>query len=417
MTIGRSADATRSRPPGPTAPYGSADLRPEIASSWRRSAALGARPDVPLPHRPDRLGTAAPADVLTEAAGPVLELLAARAGGRGAAVLADRRGRIRRRVADEPGLRHRLDAAGARPGAVFDEATIGTSALGTPLEEDRLVQVRGDEHYARRLRGLSGTGAPVVHPLTHRRLGVLAVIGDAWAGGPAAADLVRDAVAQLQDALYDRATRTEQLLLRELLLARRRTGDDVVALDGDVVVMTEGASARLGPDDHAVLRGHAARCRATDAEAETSTTLTSGLHVRVTGRPVHDGDDVAGVLLALRSPPSEHHTGPAPRRLPGLVGVSPAWRAVEAAAQRHRRDGRPLVLRGESGTGRRTLARALAGSSEARDGSHRIERSERRESRPAAPRCARSTSRARTPASSWPTPPVRRTAPRSCCCT
>ena len=82
-------------------------VRPEIFASWRRSALLGAQPDIPtLPFRAEIDSE----DALHVAARPVLDRLADRLDGTTTAMLlADRDARITMRWVGDPGLLRMMD--------------------------------------------------------------------------------------------------------------------------------------------------------------------------------------------------------------------------------------------------------------------------------------------------------------------
>ena len=64
-----------------------------------------------------------------------------------------------------------------RPGAIWSEIRAGTNAIGTALEERRLVQVVGNQHFLDQNRFLICTAIPVMSP-TGEIAGVLDVSGD-----------------------------------------------------------------------------------------------------------------------------------------------------------------------------------------------------------------------------------------------
>jgi transcriptional regulator of acetoin/glycerol metabolism len=106
-------------------------VRPEIFASWRRSALLGAQPDIPtLPFRAEIDSE----DALHVAARPVLDRLADRLDRTTTAMLlADRDARITMRWVGDPGLLRMMDRTDSAPGFALREEVCGTNGLGSVL--------------------------------------------------------------------------------------------------------------------------------------------------------------------------------------------------------------------------------------------------------------------------------------------
>jgi len=133
-------------------------LRPEIAKSWKRCELIGVSPAVSLePSYDDFDGQSR----LVRAAQPVLDRLAAELDDtRTCVILADAEARIVDRRLGMSSLSKGLDKVSALPGVLYDESRAGTNGLGTAVEERRPVAVRGDEHFAERLRSFTCTVRP-----------------------------------------------------------------------------------------------------------------------------------------------------------------------------------------------------------------------------------------------------------------
>jgi len=150
-------------------------IRPVTARSWRRCVLAGLTPD--RTPKPVFVGEVDEGGALLRAATSVAEQLLAEIGdGSVAMLLVNREGRILRRWA-EASARDQLDQICARPGFQFDELSVGTSALGTSIEENEAVLVSGAEHFVNLFDGLCAAGAPIHHPATGRLEGAIDVVG------------------------------------------------------------------------------------------------------------------------------------------------------------------------------------------------------------------------------------------------
>jgi transcriptional regulator of acetoin/glycerol metabolism len=177
-----------------------------ILQSWRRCRSLG----LPADRRP----AIEPVDnarlrILREQherlwrlARPEVEMLAADAVDTGSvAILTDADGWI----LDAEGSTGFLDRAGRvalRPGACWNEARVGTNAIGTAIADARAVEVRGGEHYAAANRILNCAAAPIFDPYG-QLVGVLDISGDAAIAQMHALGLAQMAVANIEHRYFD----------------------------------------------------------------------------------------------------------------------------------------------------------------------------------------------------------------------
>lgn len=186
----------------------SAGLRPEIVTSWERSAAATA---VDLPAAPVDTG-ADPAQLwrtspLRPAIEAVQEDLRELAEDRGfVAAVMDDAGRIVW-TAGGRHMRRRAERVNFVPGGRWDESSVGTNALAMALDEDRPAQVFSAEHYAAMVHGWCCFAAPLHDPATGRPLGVLDLSSTWERAHPMALAAVR-ALARAAQAVLDAQVRT-----------------------------------------------------------------------------------------------------------------------------------------------------------------------------------------------------------------
>lgn len=185
-------------------------VSPEIAASWRRSAAHGLDMEAPptieslsywqlreVQERSAALLRAARGEIealyqdarqtgtiviLTDAAGVVLATV-------GDAVFAERAARV-----------------ALRPGVDWDEATVGTNAIGLALAEAREVAVSGGEHFFIQHAILSCSAVPIFDP-RGRIAGVLDLSNSAEVPQTHTMALVRRAVEQIERRMFEAEAR------------------------------------------------------------------------------------------------------------------------------------------------------------------------------------------------------------------
>ena len=313
-------------------------LRPEIASSWKRSGLCGLRADAPPRLQFASVDLSRP---LLRVAAPVLTgMVDELAGSSTGVVLADQAATIVDVRCTERSIGSAMSQIGANVGARFGEETTGTNSLGTPVEIRRGLAVSGSEHFYESFKGFSCYGHPIVHPLTRRLEGVLDISSREGDEHPLFAALVRRVVREIEEALALQSPRSHQRLMAAFDARARSFGPGsppaVVAVGADVVVATQAALDQLSPHDHVMLHAVADEMRP-GSVLEQRVTLASGCSVVLRGR-VPSG--ATGAIFELLE-----HKG--------------KRRAVSTHSDRPR--GWPLLVVGESGTGRTTQARAALG--------------------------------------------------------
>lgn len=316
-----------------------AEVRADIAASWRRAALAGVEPAGTF----DRL---LPGDVdqhssLLVSAGPVLDQLETSLAGTGySTILGDRECRIVRRWFDDQRTRENFDALNLREGASLLEDTLGTNALGTVFETHRPVVVHGPEHFVEPLRRFSCYGHPIRHPLTRRIEGVPDITALMETANPLLPPLITRAVHEIEQRILGGSRVSEKSLLAAFQEASGHRTHAVLAIGEDIVMCNQAASDLLSPADVALLRVLADDPPAT-GPSSLRLTLETGRSASVTVARVPGAH--RGVLLRVE----ERRTGPhlTPARLPRSV-------PARAAA--------PTLVHGPAGTGRSTRARELA---------------------------------------------------------
>ncbi|MEV6233147.1 helix-turn-helix domain-containing protein [Saccharopolyspora shandongensis] len=331
-------------------PSGNQVMRPEIASSWRRTSMSGLRPESAL----DGLQIAEfdTASRLMRAAGPVLDELATRLLDTTFCIaLADSSCRIVDRRFTDQRTELALNRISAVPGAQFTEEHAGTNALGTPFEVMRGVAVHGAEHFVEALKAFSCYGHPIRHPVTRRIEGVLDITGLTRDANPLFAPLLQRAVEDIEQRLWEGARLSEKRLLRAFQHASRSPCRAVVAIGGEFVLTNRAALDLLEPPDHAVLRDLVSGVTGSVAR---DLVLGSGAAVHLRAEKITGTAD--GFLVELT--PRARTRLPVPR---GRVAENRRPGLDQQLAELSRRAG-PVLIAGEPGSGRTSAARAIAAS-------------------------------------------------------
>lgn len=319
------------------------DLRPEIATAWRRAELSGLDPGAGVTE--SRLDEVDPDSRLMVAARPVLDGLAGYLRGtRFSVLLADRDARIVDRRFGETHLAAALDTVFAAPGFRYTEDVAGTNALATAFEVRRGISVVGAEHFLEPLKGFCCYGRPIVHPVTGRLEGVLDVTGYAQDATDLLEPYLAQAVRDIEQRLLDGSRRSDQRLLAAYRARAARTGNPVLVL-GDGVTLSNRAATNLF--DPAVVRELGRELTGEDGVCLLPSRSGSQVHARYSILPDAGRAVLFEATDACRTQPA------VPRARATTVGDDP----LEPYRRRRAR----LLIHGEPGSGRTSAAYALAG--------------------------------------------------------
>ncbi|MBM7517449.1 sigma-54-dependent Fis family transcriptional regulator [Nocardioides nitrophenolicus] len=333
-------------------PAESAVPAPALIDSWRRSRdALGVPANVrDVPHVGEELLDAH----LLEMMRSPLQRFADTLDGTGLGLLlSDANGRILERwVADRTASAH-FDKVGTFRGSVLSEDSVGTNGVGTALATRSLVQVRGAEHFADFYQRAVCTGAPLLHPITGSLLGSVTLSSDISPGTELIRPLLQTIVERLRQHILDVETPASRQVLEGFIQAVRRYSEPVVAVGQNGLVIQNALASKLSP---AQLEEIQEACREAGAPQGLPTRVTTeSLQLQLT--TLADDNHVA-VVLETPQHAGRAARSAAPAALPslGLVGRTPEWLAVLQQVARARDEDGPLVIAGEPGTGKMSVA-------------------------------------------------------------
>ncbi|PZW74507.1 transcriptional regulator of acetoin/glycerol metabolism [Pseudomonas sp. 2848] len=344
-------------------------LRDEIDASWRRSLGhgldclQGEQVGLGIRHGLDLDTLLEHNRLLIDAATPELDYLIKRQGKSGIVILGDSQAN----VLTIDGQKHVLEREGLRdlhPGSCWSEALRGTNAIGTAVVEGQPTLINCGEHYLDRLSPFSCTSVPLRDPRGDV-IGVLDVTREGVMAQPQdSLSTLLLAAGNIESRLFG-LYHPEHLVLafhsRPQYLASAWQGLLALSLEGEVMAANDNACQLLQMPRQALI---GRRCG--DLLGERSPAFIA----RLWQSGVSSVQTAAGEFFfrALQLPRHGRVSGPSAIAKPAL----PKTEALEALAGGDARlaralrmarqglaNGLPVLLLGETGTGKEVVARAL----------------------------------------------------------
>jgi transcriptional regulator of acetoin/glycerol metabolism len=380
------------RPSQPLAAGESSWLTPFIQKAHERSEGYGltacTRPDYDVLPATELSLRVEQSRILCAHAMPVMETLREQiVGTQSMVVLTDAQGLILHSIGDDDFL-ERAEKVALRPGAQWSEEKQGTNAIGTTLAERSPTVVHGDQHFLEANRFLTCSSAPILDPYGDL-IGVLDVTGDHRSYHQHTMALAKMSVQMIENHLFAwtfRETLQVAFHSRPEFLGTLIEGIAAFTGDGRFLSANRSAQFQLGMP-LAALRAHTLsslfgltsaqlidRMRA-NRDAPLSLNLHSGAVVcaNVTFRRMTLSSAV-GQTDARRDRHTEGCASAAatpsarPLRLASLDTGDPQIATVIAKVRKVIGKDIPVLITGETGTGKELLAQAIHSDSPRRAG-------------------------------------------------
>jgi transcriptional regulator of acetoin/glycerol metabolism len=333
-----------SRDPLSVDPADYTDVRPEVVASWRRSMLAGVDPGAREYVLDEEFQ---PRTRLAAVAQPIMDRLRDEIADLGSwGFLADRACRLLTVVVGDFPTANRVHRQNLRAGMTFAEDVMGTNGMGCAHETQQPFIISGTEHFRADTEILTTTGVIIRDPFTKRHVGTFGAHCLREYGSAALLPLVVEIGRSIEAQLERRADGERELFDAYSAAARRHRGL-VVAVSRRLSVVSTQARTLVREADEELLR------RLADEAGERARTvrrrLSSGVTADIQVLPVRQPRGEFAAVLVLE--PVETQGGP--------LGNAGEDRAVDVRAclSRALREGRPVLLAGERGCGKRHEAR------------------------------------------------------------
>ncbi|MGW0021418.1 sigma-54-dependent Fis family transcriptional regulator [Rhodococcus sp. NPDC003382] len=333
------------------------NISPSVVESWARSIRYGLDPSAVEPcssidYELDRRLIDA-ADTVMSSRSSNLDMT------EGCLYLTNSAGIILRQWSGDSTLNNELRRLDVEPGFLVSETTLGTTS-GCTLITGTPSFIRGPEHFGDQFVDYTSAGMTIAHPVLRRIVGSINLICRFRDTSPAALSWVCEIVRAIESALLDTSTQSEQLLMQGFLLENRDSRHPVVAVSERTVVTNTAAARMLGTVDQLLLWEYASHIATNPDQTPDPFTLGDGSTATVRCRSIVNNNALVGIVmnLARSSPARTTRKTSASSVLKDLVGSTKAWNSM--CERISRIGGASLLLVGEPGVGKSTIAQALA---------------------------------------------------------
>ena len=341
-----------------------------VVSSWQRSLALGVNPvsdAAPLLARGDEMQRLRlrHRELLAAAAGVFAEMAHLFAGSRSIMLLTNAEGVVLEAVGDRYTLEQGEDVHLMQGGA-WSEDVVGTNGIGTALATGRPAQVHAAEHFCEGIKRWTCAAAPVYEPETGSILGVVDISGPPATYQRNNLALAVTAARQIEATLAEQAAR-ERMRLLEVCLHRLSAADaaGLMAIDrgGRLIHATGRLPAPVAVGERVP------GLDASLAVEDWADRLPDGWRPEWFSPVGYQGRSIGALLIVpdrARSAPARgaaaaSESDPLRSDFAAMVGASPAMAGLVLRAKMLAERRVPVLIEGETGTGKELLARAIHG--------------------------------------------------------
>lgn len=258
------------------------------------------------------------------------------------------------------------------PGATWNEVHCGTNAIGTALSLEQPVQIHSEEHYCEGIKRWTCSATIIRHPITQEILGVLDVSGLSKTYNRQSLSLVVNSASRIETIIAKK-----EFLLRYHLLERCIT--QLTSSDPSIVLDRHGIPIKLNELAVEAIAKLGVQLNLQDGEpiAGLSHDLKDS-HIALPEwlrrewiEPVIDAEQAIGTIVRLPprkrpviSLPAVQSRAATDQGRPrgafgGVVGNSAILRDIVAKATQLARSKAPVLLLGETGTGKEVFARGI----------------------------------------------------------
>lgn len=267
------------------------------------------------------------------------------------------------------------DVIGSIPGALTLEGAAGTNSAGTALFRHAATSVARWEHFCEAFWSWSDVGVPILHPRSCKLIGMVDIGLPKDPITPTLVLAAKAIAASIEKGILQKDAHAQRAVLRHWSAQARKRGSALFAFDrhGAVLCADDGAIRLLSRDANALQNASISDVPELQDIADELQSCTAATYKIMIGEretmvvvePARVGDELAGAIVRLDQPRPRTHSGKWESRysFSEVIGQSAPIKRVVNMAQRLAGTDLPVLLYGETGTGKELLAHAMHAAS------------------------------------------------------
>jgi sigma-54 dependent transcriptional regulator, acetoin dehydrogenase operon transcriptional activator AcoR len=350
-------------------------LRPVVVASWQRSQSHGipvSRNEAPLAPEVELTQCRSAHSRLLEAARPVLnQARLFLADANSMIILTDSSGVVLE-TAGDPRTIDFGQLIHLEQGGRWQEADIGTNAIGTAIAEAKPVQIHGLEHFCSDVKRWTCAATPIWHPQESELLGVVDISGPVQTFNPQSLAFAVSLGRQIEGRFGQSIEYDHERLLHRVMMKRSLWSNaDLVAIDqhGRIVFGPESVLQDLERELPGLIAQGRISLLKNVMPSAWSVRLKELLPNSSTELVVDHNRQLGAILVlhkrrqrsvSIQLPPIRERQ----LQFDEILGESAIMHLTRERALKMAKFGTPILIEGETGVGKELFARAIYGASQ-----------------------------------------------------
>lgn len=358
-------------------------VRSDILNSWSRCQSVGLNPE--QNQAKSVLTTLELENLLSESqlfhvAKPIMDNIYEKLMGTGYLItLNDEQGKMIY-LKGEPDIIRKTEKMNFSPGMDWSENAAGTNAIGTSIVSKKPIQVFSAEHFCKGFHPMTCSSAPIFHPYTKKVIGAIDFTGLWQSTQPHTLGLAVSLAKVIEQELHITFQKKYHFLEEFYRHCKNKwkdnpilvLSDESVIVNGDHVLLEISRLKKMTPiEENPQIISTSIKEKVNAEESISKSNLIRELKkngfLLIHVEPILYNNEAAGTLVVFRDKNNYHRNGLKQEEERTIIGNSSVMQNILHKCHQIASVEAPILLTGETGTGKELIARYLHKHSSRRD--------------------------------------------------